>query len=168
MLQAHAPNTCSRQVVSTAPHNPQHPLAILVQMAACHLGADGAGTSPALGPPGQQEQASGGPLDGPVPTLPFTLIQGPPGTGKTHTVVGVLNVWHLVAYQAYFNGLIATAMGKTDPSPPPLAKPSTLNSAGSNIVEVCVLGGGGGGGMRVSMRSCTEVTEQVGMAGMSA
>ncbi len=39
--------------------------------------------------------------------LPFMLIQGPPGTGKTHTVKGVLNVWHLVHYQRYYNSLVA-------------------------------------------------------------
>lgn len=33
--------------------------------------------------------------------LPFTLIQGPPGTGKTHTVMGILNTWHLIQYQRY-------------------------------------------------------------------
>jgi len=38
--------------------------------------------------------------------LPFVLIQGPPGTGKTHTVCGVLNVWHLTAYQQHYNSLI--------------------------------------------------------------
>ena len=38
--------------------------------------------------------------------LPFVLIQGPPGTGKTHTVCGILNVWHLAAYQQYYNSLI--------------------------------------------------------------
>lgn len=38
-----------------------------------------------------------------VSTLPFILIQGPPGTGKTHTVRGVLNVWHLVSYQKYYD-----------------------------------------------------------------
>jgi uncharacterized membrane protein YgcG len=29
---------------------------------------------------------------------PVTLIQGPPGTGKTYTVLGVLNLWHMVLY----------------------------------------------------------------------
>lgn len=29
-------------------------------------------------------------------------LQGPPGTGKTHTVVGILNTWHLVQYQRYY------------------------------------------------------------------
>lgn len=37
---------------------------------------------------------------------PFVLIQGPPGTGKTHTVKGVLNVWHLVLYQRYYGSLV--------------------------------------------------------------
>ena len=36
---------------------------------------------------------------------PFTLIQGPPGTGKTHTVKGILNVWHLVSYQRHYASL---------------------------------------------------------------
>jgi len=41
-----------------------------------------------------------------VTHLPFLLIQGPPGTGKTHTVQGVLNVWHLVAFQQYYSSLM--------------------------------------------------------------
>ena len=54
-------------------------------------------------------------------TTPFTLIQGPPGTGKTHTVTGVLNTWHHVAYQRYFQPLVAAlraealASGDMDP-----------------------------------------------------
>ena len=60
-----------------------------LQAAACHLGA-------ALGHgPGSLE------------ALPFLLVQGPPGTGKTHTVKGVLNVWHLVHYQRYYDSLVA-------------------------------------------------------------
>lgn len=39
----------------------------------------------------------------PLPRVPFSLIQGPPGTGKTHTVRGILNVWHLVYYQRAFD-----------------------------------------------------------------
>eukprot|EP00884_Botryococcus_braunii_P008434 jgi/Botrbrau1/17592/Bobra.0166s0033.2 len=39
--------------------------------------------------------------------MPFVLVQGPPGTGKTHTVKGILNVWHLVHYQRYYNSLVA-------------------------------------------------------------
>ncbi|GAX75224.1 hypothetical protein CEUSTIGMA_g2668.t1 [Chlamydomonas eustigma] len=35
------------------------------------------------------------------PVLPFTLIQGPPGTGKTHTVLGILNSWHLIQYRRH-------------------------------------------------------------------
>ena len=58
------------------------------QAAACHLGA-------AHGHVGLE-------------TLPFLLVQGPPGTGKTHTVKGVLNVWHLVHYQRYYDSLVAT------------------------------------------------------------
>lgn len=46
------------------------------------------------------------------PKLPFVLIQGPPGTGKTHTVLGVLNVWHLVAYQQYYSSLIQAVVRK--------------------------------------------------------
>ena len=38
----------------------------------------------------------GSPAPQGMPPVPFVLIQGPPGTGKTHTVKGVLNVWHLV------------------------------------------------------------------------
>ena len=67
-----------------------------IEMAACHLGI------------GQRTQHQGrGRSEESLPTLPFILIQGPPGTGKTHTVCGVLNVWHLVAYQQYYDGLVA-------------------------------------------------------------
>lgn len=59
------------------------------QVATCHLG------QPSSSEPRQE-------------TLPFVLIQGPPGTGKTHTVKGVLNVWHLVHYQRYYNSLVAS------------------------------------------------------------
>ena len=62
-----------------------------MQAAACHLGAPAA-----IGAPASPE------------TLPFLLVQGPPGTGKTHTVKGVLNVWHLVHYQRYYDSLVAT------------------------------------------------------------
>jgi hypothetical protein len=37
--------------------------------------------------------------------VPFTLIQGPPGTGKTHTVLGVLNAWHLTEFQRFYTSL---------------------------------------------------------------
>jgi len=39
--------------------------------------------------------------------MPFNLIQGPPGTGKTHTVRGILNTWHLVQYQRYYDSLVS-------------------------------------------------------------
>ncbi|KAI8114303.1 hypothetical protein M9434_002429 [Picochlorum sp. BPE23] len=45
--------------------------------------------------------------------LPFVLIQGPPGTGKTHTVLGVLNVWHLSAYQQYYSIMIQSVIERT-------------------------------------------------------
>ena len=64
-----------------------------IEVAACHLSGGaglGAPRSTSLYEPPR------------VPPPPFTLIQGPPGTGKTHTVVGVLNVWHLVAYQRHY------------------------------------------------------------------
>ena len=38
--------------------------------------------------------------------LPIALIQGPPGTGKTHTVIGVLNLWHLVQFQRYYERVV--------------------------------------------------------------
>ncbi|KAK9824183.1 hypothetical protein WJX72_008399 [[Myrmecia] bisecta] len=62
-----------------------------IEVAACHLGA------PAQ-PNGQA-------------TMPFVLIQGPPGTGKTHTVKGVLNVWHLVHFQRYYSSLVKALSG---------------------------------------------------------
>jgi senataxin len=33
------------------------------------------------------------------------LLQGPPGTGKTHTVCGILNLWHMLQYQRYYRSL---------------------------------------------------------------
>lgn len=58
---------------------------MLIQVAACHLGAAAGGHN----------------------TIPFVLIQGPPGTGKTHTVKGILNVWHLVHYQRFYESLVS-------------------------------------------------------------
>ncbi|RMZ52696.1 hypothetical protein APUTEX25_000815 [Auxenochlorella protothecoides] len=92
---------------------------VAIEMAACHLGGGGPDAHGTVA----------------APPLPFTLIQGPPGTGKTHTVKGVLNVWHLVAYQAYFDGLIAAALPGTAPTAPRPAPASCLNNAGSNLVE---------------------------------
>ena len=40
-----------------------------------------------------------------LPHVPFALVQGPPGTGKTHTVHGILNVWHLTHYVRYHHRL---------------------------------------------------------------
>ena len=39
------------------------------------------------------------------------MIQGPPGTGKTHTVKGMLNVWHLVQFQRYYATLAHELIG---------------------------------------------------------
>lgn len=36
---------------------------------------------------------------------PVCLIQGPPGTGKTYTVLGVLNLWHMVLYHRHYSSL---------------------------------------------------------------
>jgi senataxin len=84
-----------------------------MQMAACHLGS----------PPGSNDPQA-------HPTLPFVLIQGPPGTGKTHTVVGVLNVWHLVAYQRYYAHLVQQAQSNESGmlSQQGMARPSATRS----------------------------------------
>ena len=62
---------------------------IASQAAACHLGA-------------HADQAD---------TVPIVMIQGPPGTGKTHTVKGMLNVWHLVQFQRYYATLAQELLG---------------------------------------------------------
>jgi len=70
-----------------------------IEIAACHhLSASGSGGSRGGG--GNENAPSSSAALPPPP--PFTLVQGPPGTGKTHTVTGILNVWHLVAYQRHF------------------------------------------------------------------
>ncbi|KAI5057202.1 hypothetical protein GOP47_0027217 [Adiantum capillus-veneris] len=47
--------------------------------------------------------------------FPFTIVQGPPGTGKTHTLLGILNVIHLVLehrYRVAFTQVLAAEMIK--------------------------------------------------------
>eukprot|EP00775_Hariotina_reticulata_P003845 gene3845-4102_t len=56
-------------------------------------------------------QAAGGRC---LTDVPFTLIQGPPGTGKTHTVLGVLNTWHLVQFQRFYRSLDAAVRDLAD------------------------------------------------------
>jgi senataxin len=53
----------------------------------------------------QDDEASAAAAAAVEPYVPFTLIQGPPGTGKTHTVLGVLNTWHLTQFQRFFMSL---------------------------------------------------------------
>jgi senataxin len=53
----------------------------------------------------EDDRAAAAAADGGEPYVPFTLIQGPPGTGKTHTVLGVLNTWHLTQFQRFFLSL---------------------------------------------------------------
>ena len=50
----------------------------------------GMGRCEMYGMGGKGAQAVGTPFPPPPP------LQGPPGTGKTHTVLGILNSWHLV------------------------------------------------------------------------
>lgn len=65
-----------------------------MQVAACHLSAAAGGHN----------------------TIPFVLIQGPPGTGKTHTVKGILNVWHLVHYQRFYESLVSKLVPAQEPA----------------------------------------------------
>ena len=44
-------------------------------------------------------------MDRRVKASPVTLVQGPPGTGKTHTIMGILNAWHLLQYQRHYSTL---------------------------------------------------------------
>jgi senataxin len=94
-----------------------------IEMAACHLGAPDADAPGASSSKGASH-----------PLMPFVLIQGPPGTGKTHTVKGMLNVWHLVAYQRYYDGLISATGGSQHSNHHRPA--AQLNAMGSNIVDV--------------------------------
>lgn len=59
---------------------------------------------------------------------PVSLIQGPPGTGKTYTVLGVLNLWHMVLYHRHY---------------------ASLDAAVRNLVEGSTGGPGTGIGMRM-------------------
>ncbi|KAL0034221.1 hypothetical protein WJX77_004006 [Trebouxia sp. C0004] len=61
-----------------------------IEIAACHLG----------------KNAQTNMEDPSLAILPFVLIQGPPGTGKTHTVCGILNVWHIVHYNRFLESLV--------------------------------------------------------------
>lgn len=79
-----------------------------IEAAAAHLGAAPARPAPGDdGRGGGPAGAAGGAPGGADERLPFVLIQGPPGTGKTHTVKGILNVWHLVLFQRYYTSLVA-------------------------------------------------------------
>lgn len=54
----------------------------------------------------------------------------------------MLNVWHLVAYQRYYDGLVAaTAPSAAPTGRKPAAAPAALNASGSNIVDVRGWGG---------------------------
>ncbi|CAD7703891.1 unnamed protein product [Ostreobium quekettii] len=55
--------------------------------------------TPPEGPPEGEGGRHGRPL-------PIALIQGPPGTGKTHTVIGILNMWHLVQFQRFYERVV--------------------------------------------------------------
>jgi len=67
---------------------------------------------------------------------PFTLIQGPPGTGKTHTVVAILNVWHLVAHHRHH----AARLARNGASTPAARRPRLLVCAPSNAAADELLG----------------------------
>lgn len=45
---------------------------------------------------------------------PFTMVQGPPGTGKTHTLWGMLNVFHAMALRREEGSLIAALRHKEE------------------------------------------------------
>lgn len=84
----------------------------LLQVAACHLGAAAGGHN----------------------TIPFVLIQGPPGTGKTHTVKGILNVWHLVHYQRFYESLVSQLVASE--GPPDGRRSSVMNVRYSRLPGV--------------------------------
>ncbi|KAL0032313.1 hypothetical protein WJX79_004546 [Trebouxia sp. C0005] len=77
-----------------------------IEIAACHLG----------------KNAQTNMEDPSLAILPFVLIQGPPGTGKTHTVRGILNVWHIVHYNRFLESLVKA-----------LARESCKESASSGL-----------------------------------
>lgn len=52
-----------------------------------------------------------------------------------HPPQGMLNVWHLVAYQRYYDGLIS-ATGGSQHSGSQQRQAAQLNAMGSNIVDV--------------------------------
>lgn len=75
--------------------------------------------------------------------LPVMLIQGPPGTGKTHTVRGVLNLWHLVQFQRYYEKVIGQ-----------FREPYVEYTGGSGIPPVLmhIMKSGENGEMRTNMK----------------
>ena len=112
-------------------------------MTACHLGAPDAppsqlsarlaasSSSSAQRQQHHQQPPTAAPTTAALPKLSFVLIQGPPGTGKTHTVRGVLNVWHLVAFQKYYSSLIQQVLpgGLHSTS----STPSSVNSVNAHF-----------------------------------
>jgi hypothetical protein len=69
------------------------------------LAAAAQGAAAAAAQPRRSSSSGGGSRSSSSSSPPVTLIQGPPGTGKTYTVLGVLNLWHMVLYHRHYASL---------------------------------------------------------------
>lgn len=89
---------------------------------------------------------------------PVSLIQGPPGTGKTYTVLGVLNLWHMVLYHRHYASLDAVVRALVEGS-----TEGPGNRIGRQQVLCCVSPAVQGCGLAGSVSSCIACCVPVGM-----